>query len=149
MRRRNVQLAVSATVLLGIVGVAAGCGSQGEKSASPETVIGTLPKPTTPATAKGNPANGKVVFTSAGCAGCHTFTPAGSTANVGPNLDNLADYAKKAGQPVDVFTHGAIVSPPPAYVPPGYPTNVMPTTFGQSLKPQEIADLVAFLTGKS
>jgi mono/diheme cytochrome c family protein len=149
MRRRNVQLAVSATVLLGVVGIAAGCGSQGTKSASPNTVIGTLPKPTVPSTTKGNPANGKVVFTSAGCAGCHTFTPAGSTANVGPNLDNLSDYAKKAGQPVDVFTHGAIVSPPPAYVPPGYPTNVMPTTFGQTLKPQEIADLVAFLTGKS
>ena len=150
MRRRNVQLAVSAAVLLGVVGVAAGCGSQGEKSAAPETVIGTLPKPTTPTTtAKGNPAAGKAVFTSAGCAGCHTFTPAGSTATVGPNLDNLADYAKKAGQPVDVFTRGAIVSPPPSYVPPGFPTNVMPTTFGQTLKPQQIEDLVAFLTGKS
>jgi hypothetical protein len=34
-------------------------------------------------------------------------------------------------------------------VPPGYPTNVMPTTFGQSIKPQQLADLVAFLTQKS
>jgi cytochrome c2 len=149
MRRRNVQLAASATILLGVVAVAAGCGSQGEKSASPNTVVGTLPKPSVPSTSKGNPANGKVLFTSAGCAGCHTYTPAGSKANVGPNLDNLADYAKKAGQPIDVFTRGAIVSPPPSYVPPGYPTNVMPTTFGQSLKPQEIEDLVAFLTTKS
>ena len=30
---------------------------------------------------------GKAVFTSAGCAGCHTLADAGSTGNVGPNLD--------------------------------------------------------------
>jgi mono/diheme cytochrome c family protein len=149
MRRRNVQLAISATILLGVVGIAAGCGSQGEKSAAPETVVGTIPKQSVPTTAKGNPANGKVLFTSSGCAGCHTYTPAGSKANVGPDLDKLPDYASKAGQPLEPFTHGAIVSPPPAYVPPGYPTNVMPTTFGQTLKPQQISDLVAFLTTKS
>ena len=83
-----------------------------------------------------------------GCAGCHAFKPAGSTAKVGPNLDQLADYAKKANQPLASFTRGAITSPPPAYVPPGF-KNLMPTTFGQTLKPQQIEDLVAFLTQKS
>jgi cytochrome c oxidase subunit 2 len=148
MRRRPALLVVTAFAVLA-VGIAAGCGSRGVVTPTPNTVVGTLPKATTPAVTKGNPANGKAVFTSAGCSGCHTFTPAGAKGTVGPNLDNLADYAKKAGQPIDVFTHGAIVSPPPKYVPPGFPTNVMPSNFGTTLKPQQIADLVAFLTQKS
>jgi mono/diheme cytochrome c family protein len=37
--------------------------------------------------ATGNPAAGKKVFTSAGCAGCHTLKAAGATGTVGPNLD--------------------------------------------------------------
>ena len=34
----------------------------------------------------------------AGCGACHTFTPAGTTGKVGPDLDNLAAYAKAANQ---------------------------------------------------
>lgn len=148
MRRRHLTLAVSAAALLG-AGLAAGCGSQGVATPSPQTVVGKVPKQTTPATPKGNPALGKPVFAANGCGGCHTFTPAGTNGTVGPNLDKLADYAKKAGQPIEEFTSGAITSPPPKYVPPGYPTNVMPTTFGTTIKPQDLANLVAFLTQKS
>ena len=46
---------------------------------------------TTEPAATGDPAAGKAVFASAGCAACHTFTPAGSTGTVGPNLDKLAE----------------------------------------------------------
>jgi cytochrome c2 len=92
----------------------------------------------------GNAANGKAVFTSAGCAACHTFTPAGSTGTIGPNLDRLKDYANKAGRPLEDFTTEAIIHPPAKYVPPGF-ANTMPTTFGQSLTTQQIADVVAFL----
>jgi hypothetical protein len=149
MRRRHVSLAVSAAALLAAGLAAAGCGSQGVASPTPQTVQGSVPKPTTPTTATGNPANGKAVFAANGCGGCHTFKPAGTTANVGPHLDQLADYAKKANTPLDQYTLGAITSPPPSYVPPGYPTNVMPTTYGATIKPQQLADLVAFLTQKS
>ena len=76
------------------------------------------------------------------------YALAGSTGKIGPDLDKLADYAKKANQPLVDFTSGAITSPPPSYVPPGF-KNVMPTTFGQTIKPQQLADLVAFLTQKS
>lgn len=34
-------------------------------------------------------AEGKEVFTSAGCAGCHTLAAAGSDGQTGPNLDDL------------------------------------------------------------
>jgi len=72
--------------------VLAGCGSQGTVKAAPETVIGTLPKPTQePATPafklKGDPTAGKGDFTKAGCGACHTLADAGSTGTVGPNLD--------------------------------------------------------------
>ena len=33
--------------------------------------------------------NGKLIFASAGCGSCHTLKAAGSTGNVGPNLDAL------------------------------------------------------------
>jgi cytochrome c551/c552 len=103
---------------------------------------------TTAAGPTGNAANGKAVFTSAGCGACHTFTPAGSKGTIGPDLDKLSDYAKQAGVPIDEFTLQAIVSPPAKYVPPGFP-DVMPKTFGTSLTKQQQADLVAFLTSGS
>jgi mono/diheme cytochrome c family protein len=109
------------------------------------TTTGGSGASTTPA-AKGDPAAGKVLFTTNGCGACHTYGPAGSTGKVGPPLDELADYAQKAGQPVDEFAHGAIVNPPPKYVPPPYPKNVMPATYGKTLTPDQVDNLVAFLT---
>ena len=41
------------------------------------------PKPARP----GGAADGKTVFATAGCTGCHTLKAAGSTGTVGPNLD--------------------------------------------------------------
>jgi len=38
----------------------------------------------------GNPVAGKQMFASEGCAGCHTFKAAGSTAKTGPDLDEVA-----------------------------------------------------------
>jgi cytochrome c551/c552 len=93
----------------------------------------------------GNAAAGKAVFASAGCGACHSFKPAASTGTVGPNLDDLATYAQKGGLSLGEFTLAAITSPPAKYVPPGFPTTVMPTTFGTSLSKQQLADLVAFL----
>ena len=128
--------------------VAAGCGTTvpGGKTVTtptPATVIGPLPKP--PAAVVGNASAGKPVFVTAGCGACHTFTPAAAKGTIGPNLDLLKTYASKAGVPIEEFTTSAIASPPASYVPPGYPTNVMPTTFGTTLSKQQLADLVAFL----
>jgi mono/diheme cytochrome c family protein len=100
--------------------------------------------PGTTTAAAGNPTAGKAVFTSAGCAACHTFTPAGSKATVGPDLDRVKEYANKAGQPLEDFVTEAIIHPPAKYVPPGF-ANTMPTTFGKTLTTQQIADLVAFI----
>ena len=56
------------------------------------TPSGRAPTATTtsPHTAGGGPAvNGKSVFESAGCSGCHTLKDAGATGTVGPDLDQL------------------------------------------------------------
>lgn len=139
MRRLALLLGVSVLLL-------AGCG--GEKTVSPtaQTVVGTVPQTTTQgAGPAGNATAGAPLFKSQGCDGCHTFKPAGSTATVGPNLDDLAANAKKANQgSLQDFTHESIVNPG-AYVAPGY-QNIMPTTFGQTLTKQQLADLVAYLT---
>ena len=138
MRLRVLLLVVLAALL-------AGCGSQGTKGAFPETVIGTLPKaPTIP---KGDPAAGKALFTSNGCGGCHTYTPAGASGKVGPDLDNLAADAQKANQgSLEEYTATSIQNPG-AYVVPGFPNGVMPG-FGK-LTSKQVGDLVAFLTQKS
>ena len=71
----------------------AGCGGGEQVGATPDTVEGTLPESTTsttdlPALAlTGAATAGKAVFASAGCGGCHTLAAAGTSGNVGPNLD--------------------------------------------------------------
>jgi cytochrome c oxidase subunit 2 len=113
-------------------------------TATPETVIGTLPTESTQtvSTSKGDPAAGKEVFASSGCSGCHTFKAAGSNATIGPDLDT-ALKGKDAN-----FVLQSIVDPN-AVIAPGFQAGIMPMTFGQSLSDKQLADLVAFLTQSS
>ena len=137
VRRRALILVACGLVL-------AGCSGGKTVEPLPQTVEGTVP---TAPQVKGNPVAGKQLFTGQGCTGCHTFTPAGSKAMVGPDLDNLATDAKKAGQPLADYTRTSITDPN-GYVVPGFPKGVMPATYS-SLTDQQLADLVAFLTQKS
>ncbi len=86
---------------------------------------------------------------SAGCNACHTFKAAAATGTIGPNLDQIASYAQKGHLGTGQFLVDAITKPPAPYVPPGFPTNVMPTTFGTSLSAKQIADLVAFISSSA
>jgi cytochrome c oxidase subunit 2 len=127
--------------------VTAGCtsGPPGVKTVTPTPtkVVGKVPTPT--AAPKGDPVAGKALFISQGCGACHTFTPAGTTGTVGPDLDHLPAYAKVANMGSEQeFVRQSIVDPS-AYVAPGYPNGVMPATYS-ALPPKQIADLVAFLT---
>jgi cytochrome c oxidase subunit 2 len=96
--------------------------------------------------AGGGAVDGKGVFASAGCGGCHAFTPAGTSAAAGPKLDDVAAAAEKAGTPVDEYVRESIVDPD-AVVADGYTAGVMPKTFGDSLSEEEIDALVSYLTG--
>jgi mono/diheme cytochrome c family protein len=120
---RKLVLLFAALVL--VVAIPA-CGGEEEEQALPETVEGTLPADTGAAT-EGDAANGKKVFASAGCGGCHTFSAAGSTGTVGPNLDDASVDVDAAVQQVKNGGGG------------------MPA-FGDRLSDQEIADVAAFVT---
>jgi cytochrome c oxidase subunit 2 len=93
--------------------------------------------------AGGGGPSGKGLFVSNGCNGCHTFKPAAATGTVGPDLDKLADEARRAGKPLEQFIRESIVNPT-AYVQPGYPKGVMPATFS-SLPKAQLDALVKFL----
>jgi mono/diheme cytochrome c family protein len=98
------------------------------------------------------PAAGKQVFTGpGGCGSCHTLAAAATTGTVGPNLDTRlrSDCATPQSKQIRGATlakciYTAIVKPY-AYIPSGYQAGVMPSTFGQTLKPAEITALVNFI----
>ncbi len=73
------------------------------------TPSGRAPATTTsPHAAGSGPAvNGKSVFESAGCSGCHTLKDAGATGNVGPNLDQLKPSKALVARQVE--TGGAVM----------------------------------------
>jgi mono/diheme cytochrome c family protein len=117
-------------------------GKEQKSEASPETRVTTSPAPqittnaapqTTPSgtngtsAAQGNATAGKAVFASAGCATCHTLKAAGSTGNIGPNLDQL--------KPDDATVEHQVENGGGA----------MPAFKGQ-LSQQQIADVSAFVS---
>lgn len=109
------------------------------KAAEPSTSTTTTTTPTTTGGAPaGDAAAGKTVFTSSGCAACHTLKAGNATGTVGPNLDETLKDKDAA------FIHTSIVDPN-AYIAPGYPKGVMPPNFGTQLSPKQIDDLVAFV----
>ena len=122
----------------------AGCGGGKVVSPTAETVVGTVATTTT--TTKpvaGDATAGAALFKAQGCGGCHTFTPAGTNGNVGPDLDKLTEYAKNANQgSLEAFTHESIANPS-AYVEKGFAPS-MPN-FGETLSDKQLADLTAYL----
>jgi mono/diheme cytochrome c family protein len=76
---------------------------------------------------EGEAAAGEDIFSSSGCGGCHTLAAAGSSGNVGPNLD---DTQPDFDLVVDRVTNGAGAMPP----------------FKNSLSEQEIADVAAYVS---
>jgi|SRR5215475_12156633 len=135
-----------AVLVAGSALLLAGCGSEGTVQPTAQAVEGTLPtqQTTAPTLAKGDPAAGKKVFAAQGCGGCHTFTPAGSSGTIGPDLDKLPQYAQKANQGTLPQFVAESITDPGKYVESGY-QNVMPTTFAD-LPKKQLSDLVAFLT---
>jgi cytochrome c oxidase subunit II len=87
---------------------------------------------------------GLTLFKAQGCTACHTLSAAGSTATIGPDLDQLAAAAQRAGKPLDAFVRQSIVDPN-AYVAPGFSKGVMPPDFAKKLTKSQLDSLVRFL----
>jgi mono/diheme cytochrome c family protein len=87
---------------------------------------------------------GEQIFTAAGCAGCHTFQPAGSTGNIGPDLDDLASAA--GDMPPEEFVRESILDPD-ADVAQGFSAGVMPSFEGR-LTDEQVQALTDYLLGQ-
>jgi mono/diheme cytochrome c family protein len=81
---------------------------------------------------------GAQVFANNGCGGCHTLAAAESGGVTGPNLDEELPGESEAA------VHEMIVDPN-AEIVKGYPPNVMPQNYEQTLSSQELEDLVEYL----
>jgi cytochrome c oxidase subunit 2 len=95
------------------------------------------PKP--PAPGQAAPVNAKALFTSAGCAACHTLADAGATGTTGPDLGKVLKGKAPA------FIKTSIVNPN-AEIAPGYQPGIMPQNFSQQLTPAQIDALVKYLS---
>jgi mono/diheme cytochrome c family protein len=91
-----------------------------------ETTTGGGETTTAPEAPAGDAAAGKQVFASAGCGGCHTLQAAGSSGNVGPNLDDA--------KPDEALIRDRVTNGKPP----------MPSFKGQ-LSAKQIDDVVAFV----
>ena len=89
-----------------------------------------------PPTVPGGP--GAQVFASNGCGGCHTLAAAESGGVTGPNLDEVLP-----GQSAAMVEES--IADPNAKIVKGYPANVMPQNFAQTLSAKELEDLVQYL----
>jgi mono/diheme cytochrome c family protein len=81
---------------------------------------------------------GAQVFTQNQCSGCHTLKAAGASGITGPDLDKVLPGMTAAEVKKSIVD-------PNAKITPGYPPNVMPNNFGQTINPQDLNNLVKFL----
>jgi mono/diheme cytochrome c family protein len=143
MRRRAVAVLVFASIFAVAV---AGCGGGEEVAPTAETVEGTVGGETETegetegatgetaeettedgeGAAQGDATAGKAVYEANGCGGCHALEAAGSSGNVGPNLDDAKPDFELV---VDRVTNGRGVMP----------------SFGDELSEKEINDVAAFV----
>jgi len=93
-----------------------------------------------PPTVPGGP--GAQVFASNGCGGCHTLDAAESGGVTGPNLDEALP-----GQDAKMVEKSIV--DPNAEIVNGYPPNVMPANFEQTLSKKELEDLVQYLLAET
>ena len=81
---------------------------------------------------------GAQVFANNGCGGCHTLAEAKSGGVTGPNLDEILPGMSMG------LVREAIVDPN-KQIAKGYPPNVMPANYEQTMSPKELNDLVQYL----
>jgi cytochrome c len=97
------------------------------------------------AATRGDPARGRAVFTGVGtCNSCHDVSA--GIKIVGPSLKGIANTAGRriAGVPAEAYLRESILQPN-KFVVPGFPSGIMPQAFAQTLNPQQINDVIAYL----
>jgi mono/diheme cytochrome c family protein len=82
---------------------------------------------------------GAQVFANNGCGGCHTLAAANAGGVVGPNLDEVLPGQQESE------IEESIVNPE-AKIAQGYPKGVMPQNFKEKIQPEELKQLVEYLS---
>ena len=91
--------------------------------------------------------SGREIFVAAGCGSCHTLADAGTNANIGPGLDDLASAARQRGQgSPEEYVQEAILDPE-AFTVPGFQPGVMPSYEGR-LDERQLQALTDYLLGE-
>jgi mono/diheme cytochrome c family protein len=81
---------------------------------------------------------GAQVFANNGCGGCHTLAAAGSSGVTGPDLDEVLPGQSAEQIETDIVD-------PNKEIAKGYPANVMPQNFGETIPANELEELVEYL----
>ncbi len=82
--------------------------------------------------------DGRAIWTAHGCGSCHTFAPAGSVGEIGPDLgDSLRD------KPDEYILEGIIA--PDANLAAGYGSTMMPDNYAERIPRPDLDRLVAFI----
>ncbi|NNJ11402.1 cytochrome c [Chloroflexales bacterium ZM16-3] len=76
------------------------------------------------------------------CGGCHAISDIGSAA-LGPRLDAMVARANATTDPAAWLRLS--ITQPAAEISPGYRPGLMPISYGQGLRPDEIDALVAYM----
>ena len=97
--------------------------------------------------AAGGAPDGKAIFTDTGCGACHTLADAGSSAKVGPGLDDLSRVAaeRRPGSSAEEYVRQSILDPR-SFTVKGF-QDVMPTTYKDDLAAEDVDALVKYLLG--
>jgi mono/diheme cytochrome c family protein len=77
-------------------------------------------------------------FFATNCGSCHTLQAAGTTATVGPDLDEVL----RGKSPMEVSQQ---ITDPESQITPGFNPGVMPANFGQTLTARQLQQLVDYL----
>jgi mono/diheme cytochrome c family protein len=107
------------------------------KAAEPDTSTGEASSP--PEDAGAADAEGMPVFVEAGCGGCHTLADAGSTGQIGPELDQVLP-----GQSADQVKTSIV--DPGAKISEGFADGTMPANYAEQFTDAELDALAAYLS---
>ena len=114
----------------------------------PDQVTAGLPEDMLAAVTNATPANGETIALTFGCIGCHAVDP--TQVRTGPTWHNMGDTAvvRVAGESPALYLYQSIVAPN-SHVVEGYPGNIMPQNFSETMSVEQLGDMVAYLLAQN
>lgn len=100
-------------------------------------------EPSETAEAGGESSEGAQIFTSTGCGSCHILAAAGTTGTTGPDLNEFLAPDDTTAGVEEMILH------PNLELAEGYPANVMPQNYGQTLSKSEVQELAEYLVANT